>query len=139
MNQYLVVTSHGLSKYLKKELKQIFGIEAIIINETKVKINTSWEKAIEILRFGRGIARIVYLLDEFEFSDKKSLQKQIEQIPFEEFMSPSNTFAVRCSRYGKHDFKSPDIERGQENPLSIALNPNKVKELKSILKTLSSL
>ena len=111
MPKFIVVTSHGLAKYLKKELELIFNVPALILNESKVIIETNWQNALKILRYGRGMARIVFLLKEFEFDGKDTLQKNIEEINFEEFLDLEKTFAVRCSRHGEHDFKSPDIEQ----------------------------
>lgn len=66
------------------------------------------EEAIEIMEHTPGIANFLEVV-EFPYVDFDDTYKQVAQLYADKIVG--KTFAVRCKRAGKHDFKSGDIER----------------------------
>ena len=88
-----------------------FGFRGRVFAEVK-----DYQEACNLAYFLHSINRVFIYLGVFEVKQSLEGLEQIKEVAFnlediENFLDISKTFAVRCSRRGKHEYHSPDVEK----------------------------
>ncbi len=103
-----------LKNNINRQLREIDSAVEVKNQWDKLTVNSSLnnelahKKMIDVLQRTPGIA---YFLDvvEFELGEMHDIYERTKAL--HESTVANKTFAVRCKRVGKHDFKSGDVER----------------------------
>ena len=109
--QFVATCTPGLEEISIKELEEKFGIEASILHKGALCFEGREEHIYELNYLAKTLHKIVVLLFKEEVNDLKDIYKLARVIDYTKFILPSQSFAVRAKRSGKHDFTSIDIAR----------------------------
>lgn len=112
----IATTTIGLEDFTIEEFMQLGAKGGEILTRGKVIIEfDSIEELIKFNYLSRLSNRISLLLKVFTYRiDKKGLQdiyREVYELELEYWLDEKTTFAVRCSRRGEQEFRSPDVER----------------------------
>lgn len=123
----LVVTSRGIEEIAALEIRELIGANCRV-EECAVSFeHRNFEDLCLLCYKCQSADRVLYLIGEFEFEDFfEELERFIEKIKLEGWISKCKKFKVECIRIGNHDFKSVDAEA---KVAEIFLKRNKGKKL----------
>ncbi len=111
---FYVTVERGLEELVAWDLKNSFKNIEVLPNEKfrgKVFLRGS-EQHIYLLNYSaRSINRVILLLLHTEIRTLDDIYKSVKSIDWPEYINKNQTFAIRATRKGKHDFTSLDIAR----------------------------
>src|SRR3989338_53999 len=99
-------TIAGLEDAAAREIKELFGINLKIEMPGRVKFDGAYAK--EFSEKTKTCNTVYLMLRHFKFG---GINKIIENVESIDFSFINEDFVVRCSRLGKHDFNSNDVEK----------------------------
>lgn len=105
----LVITSKGIEEMAALEIKEIIDVNCKV-EECAVSFDFgNFEDLCMLCYKCQSADRVLYLIGDFEFQDFfEELERFIEKIKLEEWISKLRKFKVECVRIGNHNFKSVD-------------------------------
>ncbi len=112
--RFLITTDNGFELVLFNEIRElidIYRVERIFSGRILIETDDSVDTLVSILR--SRIANNIYLLIE-KFDNVESLDdiyRHIKSLDYTTLIKPSESFAIRSSRIGQHNFTSIDIAR----------------------------
>lgn len=99
----------GLESITQLEIKDIIKKKSEILTKSRVKFNVKSD--LELANFiynTRSAIKAYKLITSFTFTDFQDLINKAKKVKFLKIKEP---FAVKCERFGEHDFSSIDIEK----------------------------
>ena len=109
--ELLLTTERGIEGIAAREVHELIHRQASVAGEGRLRVRGSTGDILTLNYCSNSLHRVVLLLLESEFSTLNELYSAVRSIAFEEYISPEQSFAVRASRVGEHDFTSMDIAR----------------------------
>jgi 23S rRNA G2445 N2-methylase RlmL len=117
----LAITSKGIEDITALEIKELIKVEGSVKESVVVFEPKKILDLCTLCYKGQSVSRVLFLLESFEFKDKKDLLKKFgsKKIDYGEWLDKSSKFMVECRRVGKHKFSSQDVEKeiGELMPL----------------------
>lgn len=112
MYDIYVLTPGGLENIAKQDIEKIIGHGANIVERGLIKAKCGEAEIIKLNIWGRTFTRVLLGIGEGVFVELDDLINAVSEIDYTQFFKDGYSFAVRCSRSGKHNFTSIDAARG---------------------------
>ncbi|MBW3003330.1 methyltransferase [Candidatus Woesearchaeota archaeon] len=107
----LIMTYKGFEESCSEEVFELLSVDTKI-KESVVIADVNSEKEICLLTYRlQSAVKVLGLLGSFEFKTIKDIGTKISKINLKTILKTGKSFVVRCSRFGKHNFKTQDIEK----------------------------
>ena len=106
----IATCNRGMEEICSKEAREITGKEAKKEANGLVRIETDWKDAFKLNYTAKTMNRIILLLGKGYFKNLDDIYKKALGMDYS-FIGRNQTFAVRFSRHGEHDFNRMDVER----------------------------
>jgi len=100
MNQYFATVARGLEEIAAQELTEL-GAKKVTPKFTGVEFQGNQKLLYQINLWSRSIFRVLVPLLKFPCQNTKQLYQGVQQIDWENYLSPEETFAVHCT--GKNE------------------------------------
>ncbi len=107
--QFVATCTPGLEEISAKELKEKFKIKAEILHKGALIFEGREKHIFRLNYFSKTLHRIVVLLAKGEVSNLEEIYRLAKEIDYAKFILPSQSFAVKAKRSGRHEFTSIDI------------------------------
>ncbi len=109
--QFLATCNPGLEGVAKREVKKLVNRKAQKLYEGALIFKGKHADMFRLNYLSRTLHRVMILLSHGSFRDLFDLYKQIKKVDFARYISSEQSFAIRASRVGEHDFTSIDVAR----------------------------
>jgi len=109
--EFLLTTERGIEGVAAQEVYELIRRRAKLAGEGRLRVQGRAEHILTLNYCSNSLHRVVLLLAKGEVSSLEEIYTLVRRIPFEEYISPEQSFAVRASRFGEHKFTSMDIAR----------------------------
>lgn len=96
MNQYFATVARGLETIAAQELESL-GAQDIKPDFTGVYFAGDRALLYRVNLWSRTIFRVLVPIAEFRCYDSKMLYREVQKIPWDEYLEPHNTLAVNCT------------------------------------------
>ncbi len=107
----LLTTERGIEQVAAREVEELIHRRPDIAGEGRLRVDAAEQDILTLNYRSNSLHRVVLLLYEGEVSNLEEIYTVVRRLPFEEYLSPGQSFAVRALRTGKHPFTSLDIAR----------------------------
>lgn len=96
MNQYFATVARGLESSAARELERLGARE---IRPDFAGVHFVGDRALlyRVNLWARTLFRVLVPIREFPCANAKMLYREVQQIPWNEYLEPDNTLAVRCT------------------------------------------
>ena len=106
-----ITTSPGLEDISAKEIESLGGkVREIRFNKGRVFLEGDVKTVVRLNYLARTVERVMVFLKFERFEKLDDIYRIVREIDFR-FIKPNQSFAIRPSRVGKHDFTSLDVGR----------------------------
>ena len=109
--ELLLTTERGIESIAAQEVYELIRRRAGRAGEGRLRVQGRAGHILTLNYRANSLHRVVLLLAEGEVFSLEELYTLVRRIPFEEYLSPEQSFAVRASRFGEHGFTSLDVAR----------------------------
>ncbi|NOZ60029.1 MAG: class I SAM-dependent RNA methyltransferase [Euryarchaeota archaeon] len=109
--ELLLTTERGIEEVAAQEVRELTRRSPVIDGGGRLLLRGEVEDILTLNYCSNSLHRVVLLLHRGEVQDLQDIYGAVRRLPFEEYISPGQTFAVRASRMGEHSFTSMDIAR----------------------------
>lgn len=106
----LAITNQGLEDIGKKEIETLIKANCHV-ERSKVFFEGNLRDIYTLNYLCRTINKIYILLVRHKFDTLDDIYKAAKNVDYFEFVDPSQSFAVKSTRSGEHDFTSIDVSR----------------------------
>jgi tRNA (guanine6-N2)-methyltransferase len=109
--ELLLTTERGIESVAAQEVRELIRRRASVAGEGRLRVRGDARDILTLNYCSNSLHRVVLLLLESDFSTLDELYRAVKGIAFHEYLSPEQSFAVKASRMGEHDFTSLDVAR----------------------------
>ncbi len=99
----VATTLIGIENIASEEIKEIIKTKTKKLTDGRILFGT---KTLKLLEKARTITKLYQYITHFTFKDEEDIYKKAKKIK----IPIKKSFAVRCYREGKHNFKSKNVE-----------------------------
>jgi tRNA (guanine6-N2)-methyltransferase len=107
--QLLATTNPGLESVAADEIRELTGADPRHRYRGAVSFEADESAIYRLNRRGRTIHRVMVLLVDRPFEDLDHVEELVGSLQVDRYFGPGQTFGVRPTRHGEHDFTSVDV------------------------------
>jgi len=111
MMKFLATLNPGVEEVAIREIEELVGAKANILHKGAVVFEAKEEAIFKLNFLARSLHRIILLLEHSTFEKLDDLYELTKKIDFTNYIYPTQTFAIRAERIGRHNFTSIDVAR----------------------------
>lgn len=108
--EFFATCNTGLEFVTVQELREM-GAEVVDTSPSRVYFRARWSDIYHLHLYARTVNRFFALLARAQACNLKEIEEVAWRVPYEDWFSNTQAFAIRSEREGTHDFTSMDIAR----------------------------
>ncbi|MHC1567812.1 MAG: tRNA (guanine(6)-N2)-methyltransferase [Candidatus Syntropharchaeia archaeon] len=109
--EFLATTIQGLEEIGITEIRELIGKDARKEEKGKIRFRGDERDVFTLNYLSQSLHRIIILLEHTRFQSLSEIYEAVKGIDFREYIHETQSFAIRASRIGDHDFTSMDVAR----------------------------
>ncbi len=107
--KFLATCNPGLEDISIKEVEELAGRKAKVHHKGAIEFEGKEDDIYKLNYLSRSLHRVILLLEEGSFEKLEDIYSETKKIDFSSLIYPTQSFAIRPERIGRHNFTSVDI------------------------------